>query len=94
MFTFNSRRTETEENIRQSATLRISRNHSAAGNEPLHGTPAIGQLPEFFARHRLHGIPLAGVEALVKRRAVLVTADELHRLARRGIEPDDPYVIT
>lgn len=64
------------------------------GNEPLPGTPAIGQLPEFLARHRLHGIPLAGVEALVKRRAVLVAADELHRLARRGIEPDNPYVIT
>ena len=65
-----------------------------SGNEPLPGTPAIGQLPEFLARHRLHGIPLAGVEALVKRRAVLVAADELHRLARRGIEPDNPYVIT
>lgn len=63
-------------------------------DEPLPGAPAIGQLPELLARHRLHGIPLAGVEALVKRRAVLVTADELHRLARRGIEPDDPYVIT
>lgn len=64
------------------------------GSEPLPGTPTIGQLPEFLARHRLHGIPLAGVEALVKRRAVLVAADELHRLARRGIEPDDPHVIT
>ena len=64
------------------------------GSEPLLGTPAIGQLPELLARHHLHGIPLAGVEALVKRRAVLVAADELHRLARRGIEPDDPYIIT
>lgn len=63
-------------------------------DEPLPGASTIGQLPELLARHRLHGIPLAGVEALVKRRAVLVAADELHRLARRGIEPDDPYVIT
>ena len=94
MFAFNQQRTEAEENIRQSATLRTSRNHSVADNSPLLGTSAIGQLPEFLARHRLHGISLAGVEALVKRRAVLVTADELHRLARRGIEPDDPYVIT
>lgn len=63
-------------------------------DNPLPGAPTIGQLPEFLARHRLHGIPLAGVEALVKRRAVLVAADELHRLARRGIEPDNPYIIT
>lgn len=63
-------------------------------DEPLPGASTIGQLPELLARHRLHGIPLASVEALVKRRAVLVAADELHRLARRGIEPDNPHVIT
>ena len=63
-------------------------------DEPLPGTSTIGQPPEFLARHRLHGISLTGVEALVKRRAVLVAADELHRLARRGIEPDNPHVIT
>lgn len=51
------------------------------GNGPLPGASAIGQLPELLARHRLHGIPLAGVEALVKRRTVLMAADELHRLA-------------
>lgn len=63
-------------------------------DEPLPGASTIGQLPEFLAHHCLHGIPLAGVEALVKRRAVLMAADELHRLARRSIEPDDPHVIT
>ena len=94
MFAFSWRRTETEENIRQSTTLRTSRNHSVADNNPLLGASTIGQLPEFLARPRLYGIPLAGVEALVKRRAVLVAADELHRLARRAIKPDDPYVIT